>query len=63
MNFIEIDTLFNFEILYFYLLKQVSRKKKLSYIPFFLGPLHITASVELFNRNPIDISDKLSSMY
>ena len=32
-------------------------------VPFFLGPLQITASEALFKRKPIDINDKLSSMY
>lgn len=32
-------------------------------IPFFFGPLHITASLGLVSKNPIDINDKLSSIY
>lgn len=31
-------------------------------IPFFFGPLHMTASLGLL-RNPIDINDRLSSIY
>lgn len=32
-------------------------------IPFFLGPLQITASSGLLSRKPIDMTDKLSSTY
>lgn len=34
--------------------------KKLS-LPFFLGPLHITASLLLCSKKPIDITHKFSS--
>jgi hypothetical protein len=32
-------------------------------IPFFLGPLQMIASSGLESRNPMDITDKLSSTY
>lgn len=39
------------------------RDEILNAIPFFFGPLHITASLGLPSKNPIDINDKLSSIY
>lgn len=32
-------------------------------IPFFLGPLQITASSGLLSRKPIDMTDRFSSTY
>lgn len=32
-------------------------------VPFFLGPLHMTASSALFRRKPIDITARFSAIY
>jgi hypothetical protein len=37
--------------------------KKDGNIPFFFGPLHMIASSGLDSKNPMDITDKLSSTY
>lgn len=43
--------------------KLTQKNKKMVYVPFFFGPLQMTASSGLLSKNPTDMTLKFSSTY